>query len=143
MELLSNYKTKLLNADEKDSDNDYKSETSMATSTIGDMDYNDLFGNPEVMTRSGAPVKGRKYLFFTVVMCIVLSIMVVLNSGSDEFAEAAEQQIKEQQEAPQGINISGDGKEGDEKTEGEQKDETETTTTEDGTEGETEGGSEE
>ena len=112
MELISNYKTKLLSGDEKDSDNDYKSETSMATSTIGDMDYNDLFGNPEVMTKSGAPVKGRKYLIFTIVMCIVLSIMVVLNSGAETLTKAAEAQIKADQTAPQGIDISkvtGDG----------------------------------
>ena len=77
MELFSNYKTKLLTGEEKDSDNDYKSETSMATSTQGDMDYNDLFGNTEVNYRSGAPVKGRKYLLLTIVMCIFLSVLVI------------------------------------------------------------------
>ena len=48
MELFSNYKTKLLNGDDKESDNDYKSETSLATSYPGEIDYNDLFGNSEV-----------------------------------------------------------------------------------------------
>ena len=81
MELISNYKTKLLSGDEKDSDNDYKSETTFTTSAAGEVDINDLFGNSEVKVRQGAPVKGRKYLFFTIVMCIVLSVMVVLNSS--------------------------------------------------------------
>ena len=84
MELISNYKTKLLQGDEKESDNDYKSETSLATSLGGEVDYNDLFGNADVALKSGAPVKGRKYLFFTVIMCIFLSVMVCLNSSSED-----------------------------------------------------------
>ena len=89
MELISNYKTKLLSGDDKESDNDYKSETSLATSFGGDVDYNDLFGNADVATKSGAPVKGRKYLLFTIVMCVVLSIMVVLNSSQADLEKAA------------------------------------------------------
>ena len=83
MEFISNYKTKLLNGDDNQSDNDYRSETSLATSYPGEIDYNDLFGNADVAVKSGAPVKGRKYLLFTIVMCIVLSIMVVMNSSAD------------------------------------------------------------
>ena len=90
MELISNYKTKLLSGDEKESDNDYKSETSLATSFGGEVDYNDLFGNQDVATKSGAPVKGRKYLLFTIVMCIVLSVMVVLNSSAADLQRAAD-----------------------------------------------------
>ena len=108
MELISNYKTKLLNADEKESDNDYKSETSLATSLGGEVDYNDLFGNADVALKSGAPVKGRKYLFFTVIMCIVLSIMVCLNSSAEDFEKAAQKQIAEDQIAPaEGLSVQG------------------------------------
>ena len=96
MELISNYKTKLLSGDDKESDNDYKSETSLATSFGGEVDYNDLFGNADVMTKSGVPVKGRKYLLFTIIMCIVLSVMVVLNSSEADLQKAAEAQMKEQ-----------------------------------------------
>ena len=95
MELISNYKTKLLSGDDKESDNDYKSETSLATSFNGEVDYNDLFGNADVALKSGAPVKGRKYLLFTIVMCIFLSIMVVLNSSAEDLEKAAKQQIAE------------------------------------------------
>ena len=80
MELFSNYKTKLLNAEDQ-SDNDYQSETSIAESTPGDMDYNDLFGNNDTVYKSGDPSKGRKYLIFTLIMCIVLSVTVVMNSS--------------------------------------------------------------
>ena len=102
MELFSNYKTKLLQGDDKESDNDYKSETSLATSLGGDVDYNDLFGNTDVAVKSGAPVKGRKYLLFTVVMCIVLSIMVVLNSSSEGMNKGAVESTESQ-----GLNVAG------------------------------------
>ena len=99
MELISNYKTKLLSGEEKE-DDDFKSETSLATSLGGDVNYNDLFGNADVALRSGAPVKGRKYLFFTVIMCIILSIMVVLNSSAEDFQKAAQNKIDQDKAAP-------------------------------------------
>ena len=107
MELISNYKTKLLSGDDKESDNDYKSETSLATSLGQDVNYNDLFGNADVATKSGAPVKGRKYLLFTLVMCIVLSVMVVMNSSTEDLKKAADAQVAADQQAPEGINIDG------------------------------------
>ena len=108
MELISNYKTKLLSGEEKEDDKDFKSETSLASSLGGDVNYNDLFGNADVALRSGAPVKGRKYLIFTVIMCIVLSIMVVFNSSAEDFKKAAQSEIDQGKVAPKGINVQKD-----------------------------------
>ena len=107
MELISNYKTRLLNGEEKESDNDYKSETTIATSFGGEIDYNDLFGNSDVALKTGAPVKGRKYLLFTIVMCIVLSVMVCLNSSAAELQRQADKQIEDDKIAQRGIDFTG------------------------------------
>ena len=42
------------------------------------MAMQDMFGNDEVLTKT-KPVKGRKYLIYTVVMTIFLSILVLMN----------------------------------------------------------------
>ena len=81
---------KLFSADGKDDDDDFKSD---ATSTNDPIDFNDMMGNPEVRTKSGPPSKGRSYLFFTIVMTIILSILVIQASMKTDTPE--EQQLTE------------------------------------------------
>ena len=55
------------------------------------MGVQDMFGND--VRSKGKPIKGYKYLAFTVLMIILLSIMVLLNSKS--LAEIENAKLKE------------------------------------------------
>ena len=68
----------------------------MTSSMPGDMDYNDLFGNTETAYKTGDPSKGRKYLIFTIFMCIALSVFVVMNSSEENLQKAVDERMAEQ-----------------------------------------------
>ena len=82
MDYISNYRQKLLNADDSDH---YKSSSSLDTSTNKSLDnmvdVDDLFGNAEVAKKGGDPAKGRRYLLFTVIMVVILSFYVIMNTN--------------------------------------------------------------
>ena len=63
--------------DEKEDDN--QSDTSRTTVGNSNLAMQDMFGNNEVETYNPNPVKGRRYLCFTIFMVIILSFMVVEN----------------------------------------------------------------
>ena len=80
MDYISNYKSKLLDKSEEDDNSSVNTEnTSMRDGTAGP-DIQDMFGNPEV-ERHAKPVKGERYLIFTIIMLIVLVIMVKIKEG--------------------------------------------------------------
>ena len=72
---ISNYKSKLL-----DGDSDYQrsDDSSVASTVAGNLAMQDMFGNDEVSLKA-KPLKGRKYLFYTIFMTVFLSIMVLYN----------------------------------------------------------------
>ncbi len=84
MDYISNYRSKLLSGD--DQSDHYKSSASLDSSVNKSEDYNldvnELFGNSEVQTKGGDPAKGRRYLLFTVVMVLLLSFYVSVNTNS-------------------------------------------------------------
>ena len=73
----------------QDDDDAYEnqSQSSIGASTKLDdadddrIDYDDLFGNPEVKTKSNDVSRGRFYLIFTIVMIVFLSILVLINTN--------------------------------------------------------------
>ena len=93
----------------------------MASSVMTRQGAQDMFGrDTDVEDKGGDPVKGRRYLIFTVLMVIILSVMVITNSGgSKSLQEIAEANIREDQNA---------GNETDFDTEGEGEDDTSATT---------------
>ena len=78
---LTSYTQKLLEGYENRSD-DNMSETSQATAGQSNIAIQDMFGNNEVETKNPNPVRGKKYLIFTIFMVIVLSFMVVRNDST-------------------------------------------------------------
>ena len=82
-----------------DSD-DYKSEATLNSSDQSmQLDFNDVLGNPEVQQK-GDPAKGRRYLFFNVIMIIFLSIIVISNAkDKNALDNIVKENLKEQQEA--------------------------------------------
>ena len=78
----------LTNYDKKD-DGDL-SDRSMAASSRSGLAKQDMFGMEETKKYEGNPVKGKKYLFFTLFMVLVLSIIVIQNSQSMSVEEIAQ-----------------------------------------------------
>ena len=67
-------------------DDDYGSVTDSTMSAR--LAVQDMFGNTEVQTK-GDPVKGRRYLFFTIVMVLLLSFIVVMNTDENTLNDIA------------------------------------------------------
>jgi hypothetical protein len=53
----------------------------------------DMFGNPEVEKYNANPVKGKKYLAFTILMVIILSVVVINNAHTTSIADIANANI--------------------------------------------------
>lgn len=51
----------------------------------------DMFGNQEVQKYNPNPVKGKRYLLFTVLMVIILSVVVIRNAHSTSLADIAKE----------------------------------------------------
>ena len=77
----------LTNYDNKEDDG--LSERSMAASARSGLAKQDMFGMEEAKRYEGNPVKGKKYLFFTLFMVLVLSIIVIQNSQTMSVDEIA------------------------------------------------------
>lgn len=60
----------------------------------------DMFGNQEVEKYNANPVKGKKYLAFTILMVIILSVVVIRNAHSTSLASIANSKIKDDQSQP-------------------------------------------
>uniref|UniRef100_A0A7S3FWK3 Uncharacterized protein n=1 Tax=Strombidium rassoulzadegani TaxID=1082188 RepID=A0A7S3FWK3_9SPIT len=101
MDYLSNYKSKLLGGSEND-DNNYQDSSRLDTSlnkSVSDLgDFDGVFGE-EVKRKDSDPSRGRKYLLFSFLMVILLSLQVIMHSSSQEIAKMAEQNAKQQQES--------------------------------------------
>ena len=57
-----------------------------------------MFGNQEVTKYNPNPAKGRRYLLFTILMVIILSIIVIRNAHTTSLADIAKEQIKSSQD---------------------------------------------
>ena len=81
---LTTYTAKLMDGQDKKSQGDM-SDTSMASSVMTRQGAQDMFGrDTDVEDKGGDPVKGRRYLIFTVLMVVILSVMVITNSGGSK-----------------------------------------------------------
>ena len=85
LDAMTNYTQRLLDGYDKGSDlNESMNSDDTMKSHIA---VQEMFGNAEVSTHSGTPVKGRRYLFFTVLMVIILSIVVVMDARKTTAAD--------------------------------------------------------
>ena len=116
MNLLKSYRSKQLSGDDN-----YRSGDSLDSSASKSANYNldidDMFGNAEVMKKSADPVRGKRYLFFTLIMIIVLSFHVIINTNSQSIKHMAEQNIKENSEPIVPVNKTNSSSEGSSATE--------------------------
>lgn len=85
LDAMTNYTQRLLDGYDKGSDlNESMNSDDTMKSHIA---VQEMFGNAEVSTHSGTPVRGRRYLFFTVLMVIILSIVVVMDARKTTAAD--------------------------------------------------------
>ena len=75
MDAITNYTQRLLEGYDNKSD-DMQSENSDNT-VRSQIAVQDMFGNNEVETFNSNPVKGKRYLWFTVLMVLILSFVVI------------------------------------------------------------------
>ena len=79
MDYISSYKQSLMGEQQtEDQDSNYL-DTSMNQSEANVADFDDLFG-ADIKKKNKNVAKGTKYLLFCVIMVVLLSIQVVLNS---------------------------------------------------------------
>ena len=79
------------------------SDLSVGSTMRSNIAVQDMFGNPEVEKYKANPVKGKKYLAFTIFMVIVLSIVVINNSNRISLDDIAKANIADDQR--QTINL--------------------------------------
>ena len=72
-----------------DNDDDRKSDATNETGKASRMAKTDMFADRDIETYSSNPVRGRKYLAFTILMVILLSIKVWYNAKNTTLEELA------------------------------------------------------
>ena len=93
MNIFQNYKSKLLD----NQNEDVMSNSSLASSIGGNHANQDLFGNEEI-ERKGKPVKGKRYLLYTIFMTIFLSVLVIINVKNTSLQDIADEKTAQDQE---------------------------------------------
>ena len=59
-----------------------------------------MFGNPEVKKHKPNPVKGKRYLAFTLIMVVILSITVIFNSKNTTLESIARSNVANDSKIP-------------------------------------------
>lgn len=96
VDAITSYTQKLLEGYENKSEAN-NSEASNETTLRSSIAVQDMFGAEEVARYNKNPVKGKRYLIFTVFMVIILSGVVIYNSKNTTLEEIANQVIKNDQ----------------------------------------------
>lgn len=93
---VTSYTQKLLDGYENKSDAN-GSEQSVGSTMRSTIAVQDMFGNQEVAKFNPNPVKGKKYLAFTVLMVIILSFVVIKNAHTTSLSQIVSEKIKQDQ----------------------------------------------
>jgi len=88
VDVITSYTQKLLDGYENKSDGNV-SDQSFSSNMRSTIAVQDMFGNPEVEKYNPNPVKGKKYLAFTIIMVIFLSVLVIMNPHGQSLQDMA------------------------------------------------------
>ncbi len=93
VDAITSYTQKLLEGYENKSEAN-GSDQSIESTMRSTVAVQDMFGNPEVQKHNPNPIKGKKYLAFTIIMVIILSFVVINNAKITSIDNIIKQKIQ-------------------------------------------------